>query len=294
MGLKEIRSKGRKLLIQHPKLNPYKVFRPGFFRAITAPIRTLPDFIIIGAGKCGTTSLYNYLIQHPSIFPASWKEIHYFDLYMTGWYRSNFPTIFYKYYIKKIKKQDFVTEEATPYYLYHPLAAERLAKYIPKIKLIVLLRNPIDRAYSHYNHTFRNGDENLSFEDALKNEKNRLQGEKDKILNDENYVSFAQRAYSYIERGMYYDQLKVWMNYFPKEQFLILKTEEFQKDVQKCLNQVYKFLGINKYESTILEKHNVGKYQEMKSTTRTYLNDIFTNPNKELYKFLDKNFEWEQ
>jgi len=288
-----LRKFGKSWLLNHPKLNPYKIFRPGFFRAITAPFRVHPDFVIIGAAKSGTTSLYNYLIRHPSIFPASWKEIHYFDTHMTGWYRSNFPTIFYKFYIKKIKKQRFITGEATPYYLYHPLAAQRMAKTIHDVKLIVMLRNPIDRAYSHYNHTLRNGDESLSFEEAVKNEKNRLVGEKEKILQDENYVSNAQRGFSYLERGMYYDQLKVWMECFPKKQFLILKFEEFQKDTQESLNQIYDFLGIKKYEQTVLKKHNVGEYKEMKPSLRKFLREYFENQNQKLYDLLKINFEWD-
>ncbi|MEJ2557594.1 MAG: sulfotransferase domain-containing protein, partial [Anaerolineae bacterium] len=125
------------------------------YRLITRFMRVLPDFLIIGAQKCGTDSLFRYLGGHPCIKLASSKEAHYFDLKFDkgiNWYRSHFPLIPYKYSVKRLRKQDLITGEATPYYLFHPHAPGRAAAIVPHVKLIVLLRNPADRAYSHYNH----------------------------------------------------------------------------------------------------------------------------------------------
>src|SRR2546423_13513556 len=125
------------------------------FRRLTHKIRIIPDFLIIGGQKCGTTSLYYYLIEHPNIAPAVRKQMHFFDNRFKkgfGWYKSNFPTIFSKWYKTFLHKQKFVSGEATPYYLFHPLAASRVHQFLPDVKLIVLLRNPVNRAYSHYNH----------------------------------------------------------------------------------------------------------------------------------------------
>src|SRR5437868_6286833 len=120
------------------------------YRATTNWMRLVPDFIIIGAQKGGTTSLYNYLITHPGIAPIYVKEPHFFDTSFSKglvWYRSHFPTRLEKYYAQHFHKLDFITGEASPYYLFHPLAPERVAKTLPHVKLILVLRNPVDRAY---------------------------------------------------------------------------------------------------------------------------------------------------
>lgn len=125
-------------------------------RWITAPLRTLPEFIIIGAQKAGTTSLYNYLIEHPSIFPAFKKEVLYFDVnYRKGihWYKSFFPTTIFKFLISKYSNRRFITGEASPYYILYPHAAKRIHSTLPKVKIIILLRNPINRSFSQYFHS---------------------------------------------------------------------------------------------------------------------------------------------
>ena len=164
------------------------------FRVTTSPLRMMPDFIIIGTQKGGTTSLYRYLIDHPNIAPIYIKEPHYFDIHFhkgIGWYRSHFPTAVEKYYARHVEKHDLITGEASPYYLFHPRAPQRVAKTLPKAKLIILLRNPVDRAYSQYQHQLRQpGVEPLSFEEAIAYEEKRLAGEEEKILRDEKYDSF--------------------------------------------------------------------------------------------------------
>jgi len=137
---------------------------------ITGFAHVIPDFLIIGFPKCGTTSLYEYLLQHPDIHPPIGKEIDYFDrLYSRGrnWYKVRFPTVFKKNIFTKVLGRDFLTGEATPRYMIHPHALNRIKKILPKAKFIILLRNPIDRAFSHYNMNFRNGYENLSFEQDI-------------------------------------------------------------------------------------------------------------------------------
>ena len=125
------------------------------FRGITFPIRLLPDFLIIGTQRGGTTSLHRYLDAHPCVGPAANKDLHFFDRrYHKGlaWYQGHFPTFIEKYYAEHLRGRAFVTGEASPSYLFHPFAPKRVAKAMPHVKLIVLLRNPIDRAYSQYHH----------------------------------------------------------------------------------------------------------------------------------------------
>jgi hypothetical protein len=123
------------------------------YRTATSRLRLLPNFIIIGSARSGTTSLYNYLVQHPGIAPALRKEVHFFDYnYQRGcsWYQGQFPTHPYMHYMQTIHRQAMITGEASPYYLFHPYVPQRVAQLLPEIKLIALLRNPIERAFSHY------------------------------------------------------------------------------------------------------------------------------------------------
>jgi hypothetical protein len=148
--------------------------------SLTRGMRLLPDFIIIGGQRCGTTSLFNYLTQHPDVFPSCPKEVHYFSIHYhkgVNWYRSHFPLVMQKSYVERGHDRRFVAGEATPYYIAHPHAPQRIAETVPEAKLIVLLRNPVDRAYSHYHYEVKNGLETLSFAEAIDREDERLAGE---------------------------------------------------------------------------------------------------------------------
>src|SRR5437588_5706883 len=121
------------------------------YRAITSSIRLLPDFLIIGTQRGGTTPLYHYVQTHPSITPATTTDTHFFDKkYGKGlaWYRGHFPTIIEKYYAQHLRDRAFLTGEACSTYLFYPHTPKRIAQVLPRVKLIVLLLNPVDRAYS--------------------------------------------------------------------------------------------------------------------------------------------------
>ncbi len=286
--LKKVGSK----IFKNPKIHPYKIYKQGILRTLTTPFRVLPDFINIGASKCGTTSLYHFLIQHPNVHPAITKELNYFIWYPTAYYRANFPTVFKKYFEKKIGNRSFVTGEATPLYMFYPSIAKKIQKMNPKIKLIVLLRNPIDRAFSQYSEHFKLGYHNsLTFDEVIKKELNIIE----KIKNFEDEKFMRKNIFKLnLSRGIYFEQLKKWMAVIPKDQFLILKTEEFNVDKQKIMNQVFNFLKLPKYSINILKKHNVGKYTSMNSSTRKFLIDFFKPHNKRLYKFLKRDFDWDK
>lgn len=269
------------------------------FRATTNPLRMMPDFIIVGVQKGGTTSLYKYLIEHPNIAPIYVKEPHFFDIYFhkgIGWYRSHFPTAVEKYYARHIQKHDLITGEASPYYLIHPLAPKRIAKTLPKAKLIVLLRNPIDRAYSQYQHQRRQpGVEPLSFEEAIECEEQRLANEVEKLARDEKYVSFNHRHYSYLARSTYIDQLPGWMSTFPKEQLLILKSEDLYTDPSSIVKQTLEFLNIPQVEQAKQYKpFNEARYTPMEPATRERLVAYFKPLNARLYEFVGRDFGWDK
>ncbi len=293
----ELRNSIRVLLLRHPKINPFRLFIPGIFRICTSPIRISPDFFIIGAAKCGTTSLYDYLIQHPQIIPASQKEIFFFDGYFDMgilWYKAYFSTYLEKYFKKILQKKDLITGEANPNYIFHPLVPKRIFNAFPNAKLIIILRNPVDRAYSDYNMRVRMNDENLSFEDSLKDEKRRVMGEREKIYKNENYFSYNLTTYSYLDRGIYIEQIKDWMNLFSKKQMLILRTEDLDENPNKILKQTFEFLGISNFKIKNMKRKNVGKYKEMNSNTRKWLIEYFKPHNERLYKYLGRNFDWDK
>ncbi|MEW6729732.1 MAG: sulfotransferase [Acidobacteriota bacterium] len=266
-------------------------------RELTGPLRLMPDFLVIGAQKCGTTSLYHYLVSHPHIMSPSEKQMHFFDNNFSkglSWYRTHFPSSLYRYYLKHIHKQGFITGEATPYYIFHPLAPQRIQKHLPNAKLILLLRNPVDRAYSHYNHEVRKGTETLSFTDALDREEERLAGEREKMLVQENYYSFNHQHYSYLARGVYIEQLEYWFNYFPKEQFLILKSEDFYTAPGATLKQILNFLHLPEWQLPKYENYNVGKYQKMDDHIKARLRAYFAPHNEKLYQLIGRDFGWER
>jgi len=267
------------------------------FRILTSPIRVLPDFIIIGAAKCGTTALYFYLTQHPGVAPAFKKEVYFFDRrFGRGMvrYQAYFPTFLEKYYAKQIRKQDLATGESTPCYLFHPHVPRRVFETIPGVKLIVLLRNPVDRAYSHYHMKLRSRHETLSFKEAIEREEERLRGELEKMLADENYFSFKRQHYSYLARGVYVEQLQNWMNFFPKEQMLILTTEAFYKDLSTTFQRVLAFLNLPGWEPQVYRTYNAIPYPKMDASLRKRLIAYFEPHNHRLYEFLGLDLGWDR
>jgi hypothetical protein len=247
----------------------------------------VPHFIILGAQKCGTTSLYDYLVAHPHVAPACEKEIHFFDKNFrkgASWYQAQFPGL---------HVEDLVSGEASPYYIFHPHAPRRVLELVPRAKLIVLLRNPIDRAYSHYQHEVRLGFETLSFEDAIAQEEQRLSGEVEIMLQDENYFSFNHQHYSYLARGVYVDQLQTWLNLFPREQILIIKSEDLYNNPRAVWEQLRGFMSLPEFEQEEYANYNEGGYTQMELSIRERLADYFEPYNARLYEYLGINFGWD-
>lgn len=276
------------------------------YRQATYPLRILPDFIIPGVQKCGTTSLYNYLIEHPNIISARRKEINFFDEHYqkgTSWYRAQFPTAMQKYYVEHIRKQDFITGEASPQYLLYPHTAEKVARLVPQAKIIILLRDPVERAYSHYRHNRRMGHETLSFEEAIDLEEERTREGKKRAEADENFHDFRFQRASYLGRGIYIDQLPRWMSIFPREQFLIIHSEDLFAAPAEVFKQTLSFLDVPVFEPEALKKgykqHNKAKdtdttSKKIEPAVRKRLIEYFAPYNERLYTFLGVDFGWER
>jgi hypothetical protein len=256
----------------------------------------LPDFVVIGGKKCGTTYLYHLLSLHPLVEPAATKELHFFDtLFDEGveWYRRCFPK-------PKLKDgRNTITGEATPYMAAHH-APERMAEVIPQARLIALLRDPVDRAYSHYHQGVRRGSETRTFEEAIEAEEARSRGERDKMYDDEHHVGVNHRHSSYLSRGVYVDQLQCWSRFFDREQLLVLKSEDFFAHPVETLKVVLDFLGLPEWEpeaSNYRIKYSRKKFsgnylQRMDPATRRRLEEYFEPHNRRLYDFLGKDLGW--
>ena len=270
------------------------------YRGVTSPLRLLPDFLIIGAQRGGTTSLYHYLRAHPAVHSTSTKEVHFFDRKFqqgVSWYRAHFPTRFEKAYARRFRHQDFVTGEASPAYLFHPQVPGRVARLLPRVKLIVLLRNPVDRAFSQYCHALELGHETLPFEEAIAAEEQRIGREREKIARDEYYYSDAFKHLSYLSRGIYVDQLRAWMRLFPREQFLILKSEDFYADPAATLQEVLAFLQLPRIalpaQKQDYKQYNNNTYNKMDPALRQRLLEYFQPHNARLYQLLGTDFGWD-
>jgi hypothetical protein len=272
---------------RNPLRSGTRALRRGF-ESLTGGLRVLPDFLIIGAERCGTTSLYNYLSQHPSVIPAVRKDIHFFNLNHrlgAGWYRSHFPTLLRKHY-HAAREGRFATGDSTPSYCFSPHAPRRVFELLPRVKLLLLLRDPVERAYSHYHMALRDGYETLSFEEALEREDERLKGELERMLEDESYYSSPRHLYSYLARGNYADQLKPWLDRFPREQLLVLKSEDLYENPPRIVKRVQQFLSLPLVELTEHRKHNQAPYPAMDPALRKRLVAHFEAPNARLFEML--------
>ena len=215
---------------------------PAWMRA-TALARIAPSFLVIGAQRSGSTALYRYLAAHPAILPPIRKEVHYFDFqYGKGraWYLAHFPGM----HKRMAGRRRTVTFEASPYYMVHPLAPERIRAFNPDMKLIAILRDPVDRALSHYHHETRRGVETLTFEEAIAAEPERLSGAERLLRQAPHHYSYQHHHFSYLDRGRYAHHLEPWLEHFPKKHLLVLRSEDLMEDPGPVMNRVFGFLGL--------------------------------------------------
>lgn len=262
------------------------------------PERVLPDFLIIGAMKSGTSSLFHTLQKHPGIASPSAKEIHFLDspvFYRFGetWYRSHFPTRNTMDALSHRLGYSSVTGEGTPAMISN-FYAMNAAKHMPQARLIAVLRNPVDRAYSHYHHTRRSiFGEPLSFWDALQAEHSRTAHDIWLDHNAPEKVGREYKLYTYIQRGMYIDQLENWLRYFPRKQLKLFHYDDLIANTGGLCNQVAEFLGLPPHDFDVSERRNTGGYTEpMEQRCREYLTDLFRPYNRRLFEFIGQDWGW--
>jgi hypothetical protein len=255
------------------------------FGRLTARRRPLPDFLVIGAQKAGTTALYAYLRWHPGITGPSWKEVSFFDRHWwrgEAWYRGQFP----------LRAGERLVGEASPSYLFHPLAPGRARSLVPDAKLVALLRDPVDRAYSQYQHEVALGREPLSFEDALAAEDDRLAGEVERLTEDPRAFSRAWWDHTYAARGRYAEQLERWLAVFPRDQLLVVPTEELGERPAETYASILAFLGAEPYELSDYPRVFDRDYEPMRPETRAALAASFAEPNRRLEALLGRELRW--
>lgn len=268
---------------------------------LTSHWRPLPDFLVIGTKRGGTTSMWNYLAQHPSVLPmfpsvrGLKSPAYFFESWDRGeaWYRSHFHTTAYRRLVERRVGGPVVTGESSPYYLYDPRIPQRVVDRVPGIKAIVLLRDPVNRAYSHFQERVGQGVEPLSFADALAAERARLAGERERMAADPSYYSSAHDWYSYRDRGIYLPQLQGWQAALAPEQLLVLRSEDLYQDQQAVLDHASDFLGIPRRSRPSFRHHNHLPVEPMPEEVREELTTFYRPHNQQLYAHLGRDMEWQ-
>jgi hypothetical protein len=260
----------------------------------TARLRALPDFLILGAQKAGTTALYSYLRRHPAILGPWWKEVSYFDRHFArgeSWYRGQFPTRAQRRLVARRTGSPTLVGEATPGYLFHPDAPERVAALLPEARLIALLRNPIDRALSHYHHEVALGREALSFEDAIDQEPARMEGELER-MRDPAYFSHAWWNFTYVSRGLYAEQLERWLAVFSPQHLLVVTSDQLLEQPAESYARVLEFVGAPPHALDSHPRVFERSYPPMALATRRALAETFADSNRRVYELLGRDLGW--
>lgn len=262
----------------------------------TARRRPLPDYLIIGAKKGGTSSLTNWLLQHPDnlrMFPSfqPLKSPHFFDINFhegVDWYRGHFPD-------RRVRAANpgAVVGEASPYYMFHPVAAERARSVVPDAKVIAVLRNPVSRAYSNYWDRVSAGTETMAtFEEAIDAEEERLTGvDQERLRNDPSYYSLEHDQFTYLARGRYAEHLPTWLDAYPAEQVRILRAEDMYADPEGVFRGVQDFLGLAHHDVD-LKTYNERSKPPIDPRTKERLAEYYRPWNERLNELLGRDMGW--
>jgi hypothetical protein len=258
--------------------------------------RVLPDLILAGVQRSGTTALTEALYRLPNVErPRRGKGSHYFSYnYHRGWewFQSQFPTEAWAAAVERRTGQPSFSFDACPYYLFHPFAVERMAQALPEAKVLVMLRDPVRRAESHFHHSVSHGHERLSFTEAVAAESARLAGEDDRMQQDWTYWSHSHEHHSYVSKGMYADQLARLFDHYPPHQVMVVQSEAFYRHPDKVLARVTDWLGLPPVGLERADNRNGHRYRPMDHAMRRHLIDIYREPNERLYRLLGERYDW--
>jgi hypothetical protein len=244
----------------------------------------------------------NWLLQHPAVAPLfpspqAIKSPHYFDInYWRGadWYASHFPTQWARHRQEKGVGSLTVVGEASPYYMFHPAVPRRVVSDVPDVRVIVILREPVSRAYSNYWDRRAFGTEDLpTFEAALDAEEGRMvQVDVDRLRNDPHYYSYEHDHHTYLARGRYAEHLRPWMDLIPNDNLLILSSDDLYHSSEHTFAKTQDFLGIPQWTGVTLDPYNRRDQPAMDPATRAQLRAYYKPHNAALYELLDRDFGW--
>ncbi|MFP4540433.1 MAG: sulfotransferase domain-containing protein [Opitutales bacterium] len=257
-------------------------------RQATGPLRALPAFFVYGGMKCGTSSLFAYICQHPHVRRPYRKETHYFSLGMRmgrseAWYRAHFP-------LRARMRRGEITGEATPGYLFETEVAARVARLVPKARLLIILRDPVERALSHYFHEVRMGRERLSLEEAMACEEERL--ELARSLGPEGKETLLHAGYK--QRGLYADQIENVLTHFRREQVLVLGSGTLFRQPHVALADAFRFLELSAPETPLdfTAKNTASNRTAAPPRMVEELRRFFAPHNERLFALLGRELDW--
>ncbi|WP_457205718.1 sulfotransferase family protein [Nocardioides sp. P5_C9_2] len=264
--------------------------------SVTASRRQLPSFILVGAQRTGTTSLFRALMSHPLIHQANYhKGVNYFDINYHrdfAWYQGHFPTT------ATLRRRSHghagtpVTFEASGYYLFHPCAAERMARHLPDVKVLAMLRDPIERAFSAHKHEFARGYETEPFERALELEDERLAGQEERMVADPAYQSFSHRHHAYLRRSQYAEQLRRLHQHVPPERVHLIESESFFERPEATYGAVLDFLGLPRILPDRFDRWNARPSSPLPDAVRSRLRTHFDAHDEALATMLGRDPAW--
>lgn len=257
---------------------------------LTAPWRMEPAFLVIGAQRCGTTSLFRALSDHPDVLrPTASKGIGYFDVnHHRGrrWYLGHFPL--------RLGRRGKVTFESSGYYSFHPAASSRIRSELPGVKVVLMVRNPVDRAHSAHRHELARGFESLEFVEAVDAEAGRLEGEEARLLTDPSYESFEHRHHAYLARGRYVEQVRRFVAELGRENVHLVDADRLFADPDAELSTLFAWLGLSAWLPESFDQWNARPRDSMDPEVRRRLSEHFEPFDRELTEFLGRTPSWRE
>ncbi|MCL8027261.1 sulfotransferase [Nocardioides bruguierae] len=264
--------------------------------SMTAGRRALPGLLITGGQRCGTTSLYKALVQQPHLHRPVWRKgVHFFDTDFdkgVDWYRSHFPLVST---VRRSGERHGLAAtcfESSPYYLFHPLAAERIKATLPEVQVVVLVRDPVERAVSAHAHERGRGYEPLDLLDALEAEESRLAGEEERLANDPTYRSHAHQHQAYRARGEYAVQLEKLAGVLGRERIHVVDSHRFFEDPAPVYTALLDALGTRTVVPTRFEQHNARRPAPIDAGLRRELEAHFAPHDEALASWLGAPASW--
>jgi hypothetical protein len=257
------------------------------FRLLTSARRALPDFVIIGGQRCGTTSLYEALSRHRIVAASFRKEIHYFDIHHArgeGWYRANFPI--------RARLNGRISGEATPNYLAIPEAPGRMAGLVPDVRLVALLRNPVERAHSAWKLRTYERVEKREFARAIEDERAGVTGSWEGVGEARQELWRRSKRFAYLDKSRYAEHLARWREHFASERLLIIQSEKLFSIPEETLGVIEDFLGLPHDPNVTLPRVNYTRPSQIDTALRKELVEYFAPFNSELEQLAGQAFDW--